>query len=100
MSPTRTSFRSISCWLWSVARCTTEFGGSVYADDVDHALDLAVQLRSRSCSVNGAPWVGGGVGPLPRHAMNGLGPERGVEGLLDYVKHKSVALPTVNDVNG
>jgi aldehyde dehydrogenase (NAD+) len=79
--------------------CDTELGGSVYADDVDHALDLAAQLRTGSCSVNSAPWVGGGVGPLLRHSMNGLGPERSVEGLLAYVKHKSIALPMVDDAN-
>ena len=76
--------------------CDAEFGGSVYADDVDHALDLATRLRTGSCAVNGAPWVGGGAGPLLSEATNGLGPDRGVEGLLDYVKHSSIALPTVD----
>jgi len=78
----------------------TELGGSVYADDVGHASDLAARLRTGSCSVNGAPWVGGGIGPLSCDATNGLGPDRGVEGLLDYVKHRSIALPRPGHANG
>jgi aldehyde dehydrogenase (NAD+) len=72
-------------------------GGSVYADDIDHALDLASKLRTGSCAINDAPWVDGGTGPLRWHPISALGPERGAERLLDFMSYKSIALPTVDD---
>jgi betaine-aldehyde dehydrogenase len=75
--------------------CDAELGGSVYADDLDHAADLAARLRSRSCSVNGARWVGGEVGQLAREPVMGLGSIR-VDELLDYVRFSVIALPAAN----
>lgn len=76
--------------------CDAGLGGSVHADDLDHALELASQLRADSCAVNGAPWFGGAVGPMQQRDVNGLGPEWGVESLLEYLKRKSIALPAAD----
>jgi aldehyde dehydrogenase (NAD+) len=66
-------------------------GGSVYADDPEHALVLAAHLRTRTCAVNDTPFAGGG--PFGAYKANGLGRTGGAEGLEGYLLLKSVALP-------
>ena len=66
-------------------------GGSVYADDPEHALLLAARLRTGTCAVNDAPFAGGG--PFGAYKANGLGRTGGAEGLEAYLRLKSVALP-------
>jgi betaine-aldehyde dehydrogenase len=66
-------------------------GGSVYANDPEHALLLAAQLRTGTCAVNDAPFAGGG--PFGAYKANGLGRTGGAEGLVGYLRLKSVALP-------
>ena len=67
-------------------------GGSVYADDPQHALHLAGQLQTGTCAVNDAPFAGGG-GPFGGAKASGLGREGGREGLYRYLQVKSIALP-------
>jgi aldehyde dehydrogenase (NAD+) len=67
-------------------------GGAVFAADVEHGLDVAAQIVTGTCSVNGGPPSGGG-GPFGGRKQSGLGCERAVEGLESFLELKSVALP-------
>jgi aldehyde dehydrogenase (NAD+) len=67
-------------------------GGSVYAEDPEHALGLAAQLQTGTCAVNDAPSDGDG-GPSRGHKHSGLGVEGGPEGLRQYLQPKSITLP-------
>jgi aldehyde dehydrogenase (NAD+) len=67
-------------------------GGAVFAADVEHGLDVAAQIVTGTCSVNGGPPSGGG-GPFGGRKQSGLGCERAVEGLQSFLELKSVALP-------
>jgi aldehyde dehydrogenase (NAD+) len=67
-------------------------GGAVFAADVEHGLDVAAQIVTGTCSVNGGPPSGGG-GPFGGRRQSGLGCERAVEGLESFLQLKSVALP-------
>jgi aldehyde dehydrogenase (NAD+) len=67
-------------------------GGAVFAADVEHGLDVAAQIVTGTCSVNGGPPSGGG-GPFGGRKQSGLGCERAVEGLESFLALKSVALP-------
>jgi aldehyde dehydrogenase (NAD+) len=67
-------------------------GGSVFAADVEHGLDVAAEIVTGTCSVNGGPASGGG-GPFGGRKQSGLGCERAVEGLQSFLELKSVALP-------
>jgi aldehyde dehydrogenase (NAD+) len=67
-------------------------GGAVFAADVEHGLDVAAQIITGTCSVNGGPPSGGG-GPFGGRKQSGLGCERAVEGLESFLELKSVALP-------
>jgi betaine-aldehyde dehydrogenase len=67
-------------------------GGSVYADDPDHALALAARIQTGTCTVNDGPPSGGG-GPFGGYKDSGLGRERAPEGLHHYLQVKSITLP-------
>jgi len=67
-------------------------GGAVFAQDVEHGLDVAAKIITGTCSVNGGPPSGGG-GPFGGRKQSGLGCERAVEGLESFLELKSVALP-------
>jgi betaine-aldehyde dehydrogenase len=67
-------------------------GGAVFAQDVEHGLDVAARIVTGTCSVNGGPPSGGG-GPFGGRKQSGLGCERAVEGLQSFLELKSVALP-------
>jgi betaine-aldehyde dehydrogenase len=67
-------------------------GGAVFAADVEHGLDVAAQIVTGTCAVNGGPPSGGG-GPFGGRKQSGLGCERAVEGLESFLELKSVALP-------
>jgi betaine-aldehyde dehydrogenase len=67
-------------------------GGSVFAAEPEHALEVAAQVITGTCAVNGGPPSGGG-GPFGGRKQSGLGCERGVEGLESFLELKSVALP-------
>jgi aldehyde dehydrogenase (NAD+) len=67
-------------------------GGAVFAADVEHGLDVAAEIVTGTCSVNGGPPSGGG-GPFGGRKQSGLGCERAVEGLQSFLELKSVALP-------
>jgi betaine-aldehyde dehydrogenase len=67
-------------------------GGAVYAADPAHGLDVAAQVDTGTCAVNGGPPSGGG-GPFGGRKQSGLGSERAVEGLESFLELKSVTLP-------
>jgi len=67
-------------------------GGAVFADDVEHGLEVAAKIVTGTCAVNGGPPSGGG-GPFGGRKQSGLGCERAVEGLQSFLELKSVALP-------
>jgi aldehyde dehydrogenase (NAD+) len=67
------------------------FGGSVYADDPEHALHLATALRTGTCAINDALLAGGA--PFSGYGASGLGCERGPEGLYRYLRLRSITLP-------
>ncbi len=67
-------------------------GGSVYADDPEHAFALASRLQTGTCSINDSPTSGGG-GPFGGYKNSGLGRERAPEGLHHYLQLKSISLP-------
>ncbi|HTK60864.1 MAG TPA: aldehyde dehydrogenase family protein [Pseudonocardia sp.] len=67
-------------------------GGSVYADDPEHAFALASRLQTGTCTINDSPTSGGG-GPFGGYKNSGLGRERAPEGLHHYLQLKSIALP-------
>jgi aldehyde dehydrogenase (NAD+) len=66
-------------------------GTSVYANDPEHALRLATQLRTRICAINDAPLAGVG-GPFGGYENSGAGGGRGPQTLLGYLGLKSIAL--------
>jgi betaine-aldehyde dehydrogenase len=68
-------------------------GGSVYANDPEHAFSLAVRLQTGTCTINDSPTSGGG-GPFGGYKNSGLGRERAPEGLHHYLQLKSISLPT------
>jgi betaine-aldehyde dehydrogenase len=67
-------------------------GGSVYADDPEHAFALASQLQTGTCTINDSPTSGGG-GPFGGYKNSGLGRERAAEGLHHFLQLKSITLP-------
>jgi aldehyde dehydrogenase (NAD+) len=67
-------------------------GGSVYADDPEHAFALASRLQTGTCTINDSPTSGGG-GPFGGYKNSGLGRERAPEGLHHYLQLKSISLP-------
>jgi betaine-aldehyde dehydrogenase len=67
-------------------------GGAVYASDPEHGIEVASQIVTGTCSVNGGPPSGGG-GPFGGRKDSGLGYERDVEGLQSFLEIKSVTLP-------
>lgn len=67
-------------------------GGSVYADDPEHAFALASRLQTGTCTINDSPTSGGG-GPFGGYKNSGLGRERAPEGLHHYLQLKSITLP-------
>ena len=74
-------------------------GGSVFAADVEHGLEVAAKIITGTCSVNGGPPSGGG-GPFGGRKQSGLGCERAVEGLESFLELKSVALPAGYEPRG
>jgi len=74
-------------------------GGSVFAADVEHGLEVAGKIITGTCSVNGGPPSGGG-GPFGGRKQSGLGCERAVEGLESFLELKSVALPAGYEPRG
>jgi betaine-aldehyde dehydrogenase len=71
-------------------------GGSVFAADTAHGLEVAARIDTGTCSVNGGPPSGGG-GPFGGRKQSGLGCERAVEGLESFTQLKSVTLPAGYD---
>jgi aldehyde dehydrogenase (NAD+) len=67
-------------------------GGSVFAPDPERGLEVAAQVITGTCAVNGGPPSGGG-GPFGGRRQSGLGCERAVEGLESFLELKSVTLP-------
>jgi aldehyde dehydrogenase (NAD+) len=67
-------------------------GGAVYAADPEHGIEVAAQIVTGTCSVNGGPPSGGGA-PFGGRKDSGLGYERDVEGLQAFLEIKSVTLP-------
>lgn len=67
-------------------------GGAVYAADPEHGIEIAAQIVTGTCSVNGGPPSGGGA-PFGGRKDSGLGYERDVEGLQAFLEIKSVTLP-------
>jgi betaine-aldehyde dehydrogenase len=67
-------------------------GGSVYAPDPERGLEVAAQVVTGTCAVNGGPPSGGG-GPFGGRKQSGIGCERAVEGLASFLELKSVSLP-------
>jgi len=74
-------------------------GGSVFAADVEHGLEVAAKIITGTCSVNGGPPSGGG-GPFGGRKQSGLGCERAAEGLESFLELKSVALPAGYEPRG
>ena len=74
-------------------------GGSVFAPDVEHGLEVAAKIITGTCSVKGGPPSGGG-GPFGGRKQSGLGYERAVEGLESFLQLKSVALPVGYELRG
>jgi acyl-CoA reductase-like NAD-dependent aldehyde dehydrogenase len=68
-------------------------GGSVYADDPEHAFALASRLQTGTCTINDSPTSGGG-GPFGGYKNSGLGRERAPEGLEHFLQLKSITLPS------
>ncbi|HEX4557720.1 MAG TPA: aldehyde dehydrogenase family protein [Mycobacterium sp.] len=71
-------------------------GGAVYATDPEHGVEIAAQIVTGTCSVNGGPPSGGGA-PFGGRKDSGLGYERDVEGLHSFLELKSVTLPAGYD---
>jgi aldehyde dehydrogenase (NAD+) len=67
-------------------------GGAVYAVEPERGIEIAAQIVTGTCSVNGGPPSGGG-GPFGGRKQSGLGYERDVEGLQSFLELKSVTLP-------
>jgi aldehyde dehydrogenase (NAD+) len=67
-------------------------GGAVYAAEPERGIEIAAQIITGTCSVNGGPPSGGG-GPFGGRKQSGLGYERDVEGLQSFLELKSVSLP-------
>jgi aldehyde dehydrogenase (NAD+) len=74
-------------------------GGSVYAPDPERGLEIAAQVVTGTCAVNGGPPSGGG-GPFGGRKQSGLGCERAVEGLESFLELKSVSLPAGYEPRG
>lgn len=66
--------------------------GSLWSDDVDHAVSVARRVRTGMVSVNGAPQSWGT--PFGGYKQSGVGREMGPEGLQSYIEKKSIAVPT------
>jgi aldehyde dehydrogenase (NAD+) len=74
-------------------------GGSVYAPDPERGLEIAAQVVTGTCAINGGPPSGGG-GPFGGRKQSGLGCERAVEGLESFLELKSVSLPAGYEPRG
>jgi betaine-aldehyde dehydrogenase len=70
--------------------------GSVWADDVDHAVDVARRVRTGTYTVNG--FMMEFSAPFGGFKCSGIGRELGPEGLSAYLEPQTINLPMGYDV--
>lgn len=72
---------------------STDFGigGGVWAGDLDHAIDVARQIRTAQLDVNGGSF--NPTAPFGGYGKSGNTRENGVFGIEEYLEIKSIQLP-------
>jgi aldehyde dehydrogenase (NAD+) len=65
--------------------------GAVWSTDLDHANQVARQLRTGQVDINGARW--NALAPFGGYKMSGIGREYGEFGLEEYLQIKAIAQP-------
>ena len=65
--------------------------GSVFSQDLDHALDIARRIKTGTVELNGSP--SGPSAPVGGVKGSGVGREGGLEGMSNYTELKSFGLP-------